>query len=105
MKKRDDKGAFHVEIDRRIASAEWSDGIAAQVFARARAERRQHAANIASALFPLAAAAVLVIALAFQSESARTAVSDLAGRHVIESEIRDIVSNDIDGILGGTTNY
>jgi hypothetical protein len=105
MKKRDDKGAFRAEIDRRIASSAWSGEIAARVFTRAHAEKRQKVMDAVSALFPLAAAAVLVIVLAFQTEVARTTGQDVTGRHPFDSDVHEIVSNDIDGILGGTWNF
>lgn len=54
---------FNEHIDARLASRNWSAEIARSVIARDRLDRKNKRADIAALVFPLAAAAVLILAL------------------------------------------
>ena len=56
---------FDEEINKRITSKTWSSQVVSGVFSSLRNERKRRAINIASSLFPVAAAAVLFLVLMF----------------------------------------
>lgn len=66
MRARETKEIFNREIDRRLENPQWSRQIGSRVITRVRQERKKKVVDIASTLFPVAAAAMLAIVLVSQ---------------------------------------
>jgi hypothetical protein len=99
---------FNEEIDKRLHSSEWTAAIAAGVMASVRNERDKKIFDITSILFPIAAAAVLVLALTFQG-GVRQSVADDSGAPVQMSGVASgdtsgIFNDEIDQIISYTGN-
>jgi hypothetical protein len=99
---------FNEEIDKRLRSSEWTASIAAGVISTVRDERKKRVYDITSILFPVAAAAVLVLALTFQG-GLRHSVADDSGALVQMSGVAgedtsDIFTDEIDQIISYTGN-
>ncbi len=95
---------FNEHIDARLTSRSWSAEIACSVIARSRLERKRKMANIAALVFPLAAAAVLLIAiLPFGGSSAgngnASSLISTPGNVELYSGAVPVVA-DIDGMAG-----
>lgn len=99
---------FNEEIDRRLHSDEWSASIAAGVMASVRNERKKKFYDVTSILFPVAAAAVLVLALTFQAGVHR-AVTDDSGASVravsaVSVDTTGIFNDEIDQLISYAGN-
>ncbi|HON77943.1 MAG TPA: hypothetical protein PK544_05600 [Spirochaetota bacterium] len=99
---------FHEEIDRRLSSSAWSESIAAGVLSAARSERKKKIFDITSILFPVAAAAALVLALTFQAGVQRTVTDDSGSlvqmSNVAGGDTSGIFNDEIDQIISYTGN-
>ena len=74
---------FEKEIKKRIDSAEWSCLVVSRVLERIKKERKNRIINLSSAMFPIAAAALLFIVLSFGTGSNDEQGSDLNFAEVI----------------------
>ncbi len=95
---------FEHEIDSRLKSSRWSAGMASNVITRLGAERRKRMINTVSCLFPAAAAAILLIAITFQSlivtpEANGAGESTDSGSSVVLAETRGLLSDEVDQII------
>ncbi len=78
---------FEKEIRKRIKNSEWSCLVVSRVFEKIKRERKNKIINILSAIFPVAAAALLFIVLTFEIVS-----KDEAGRDQHFSEVLGVDS-------------
>jgi hypothetical protein len=74
---------FEKEIKKRIDSSEWSCLVVSRVFERIKKERKSRIINVLSAMFPMAAAALLFIVLSFGIGPSNEQGSDLNFGEVI----------------------
>jgi len=95
---------FEHEIESRLASSRWSAMMASTVIARLGAERRRRLINTVSYLFPVAAAALLLMAITFQSllvtpEANVAGESADTGSSIVFLETSGLLSDEVDQII------